>query len=375
MGQVFVPGLRVADYAIVRKKRILPIRGNVLVKKGDDVKSSTIVARTSLPGNVRTLNIANILGISPDDIRHYMLKKEGEMVELNEPIAETKPIIKWLKTKIRSPIKGTIETISEVTGQVLLREPAQILEITAYVDGKIVEIYEGEGAVVETRATFIQGIFGIGGEMVGKLVSAVKNPDDVLTPDNLKPEYKDCIVVGGAFAGYETFLMAKKLGIRGIIVGSVHDKHLRSLLGYDLGVAITGTEKIGFTLIVTEGFGNIQMAKKTFELLLKNENQKASISGATQIRAGVIRPEVIIPKLELQKDNSTKEEGKQSALKEGDVVRIIRDPLFGKIGKVKALPNELVEIATETKVRILEVELLDGTNVIIPRSNVEIIEK
>ena len=89
---------------------------------------------------------------------------------------------------------------------------------------------------------------------------------------------------------------AKEMGVAGLVVGGIHDKDLRALLGYDLGVAITGTEQVGFTLILTEGFGTIPMAAKTFSLLSAHAGQQASISGATQIRAGVIRPEIIIPK-------------------------------------------------------------------------------
>jgi hypothetical protein len=55
-------------------------------------------------------------------------------------------------------------------------------------------------------------------------------------------------------------------------------------------------------------------------------------------------------------------------------VRIIRQPNFGRIGKVTALPVELQDIETEAKVRVLEVELDDGRRVLLPRANVEIIE-
>ena len=67
------------------------------------------------------------------------------------------------------------------------------------------------------------------------------------------------------------------------------------LLGYDLGVAITGHEDIRPTLIITEGFGQIAMAGRTYELLAANAGRRASANGATQIRAGVLRPEIIIP--------------------------------------------------------------------------------
>ena len=58
----------------------------------------------------------------------------------------------------------------------------------------------------------------------------------------------------------------------------------------------------------------------------------------------------------------------------GDPVRIIRDPLFGKIGQVSALPPDLQKIPTESEVRVLEVTFEDGSHVVIPRTNIEVIE-
>src|SRR2546422_984367 len=99
------------------------------------------------------------------------------------------------------------------------------------------------------------------------------------------------IVVGGAFVGAEALARARAVGVKGVVVGGMHDQDLRALLGFDLGVAITGTETVGFTLVLTEGFGRIPMARRTFELLRQLDGRKTSISGATQIRAGVIRSE------------------------------------------------------------------------------------
>src|SRR6476469_8215121 len=137
---------------------------------------------------------------------------------------------------------------------------------------------------------------GIGGEGWGEVLVAVSTPDEPLGLGHLTPEMKGKIVVGGSFLSAETMVRAKELGIVGLVVGGIHDKDLRALLGYDLGVAITGSEQVGFTLILTEGFGAIPMASKTFRLLSAHSGQKASISGSTQIRAGVIRPEIIIPR-------------------------------------------------------------------------------
>ena len=374
MAHSYTPGLTVTEQTVIKRRRLLPLPGKVLVQVGDRVQANRSVARAELPGKVYPLNLANLLSIAPDEIREYLVKKEGESIQKDEILAENKPFIKWFKTEIRSPITGTVESLSTVTGQVLLREPPRVLDVLGYVDGSVVEVQPRQGVTVEATCTLIQGIFGIGGETWGTVFVAAKSPDDVLTPNQLTADMKGKIVVGGSFLPAETLTKAKEIGLAGLVVGGIHDKDLRALLGYDLGVAITGTEQVGFTLILTEGFGTIPMAQKTFALLSAHVGQKASISGATQIRAGVIRPEIIIPKQAGTVPGTGTATAQREGIRIGDPVRIIRDPLFGKIGQVSALPSDLQKIPTESEVRVLEVKFPEGQVAVLPRANIEVIE-
>ena len=372
MPHSYTPGLTVTESTLVRRRRLLPLPGRVLVNKGESVRADQPVARAELPGKVYPINLANQLSIAPDEIKDYLIKKEGDRVQKDEVIAENKPLVKWFKTEIKSPVSGKIESLSTVTGQVLLREPPRVLNLLAYIDGTVVDVIPEQGVVVEASCSLVQGIFGIGGETWGELVTAVQSPEEPLTPTHVKPEMKGKIVVGGSFLSAETMAKVKETGVAGVVVGGIHDKDLRALLGYDLGVAITGTEEVGFTLILTEGFSTIPMAAKTFRLLSIHTNQKAAISGATQIRAGVIRPEIIITKAERAPESSAQTE--REGIRLGDQVRIIRDPLFGRIGEVSALPADLTKIPTESEVRVLEVSFPDGSRAVIPRTNIEVIE-
>ncbi len=373
MAHSYTPGLTVTERTTVRRRRILPLPGSVLVQVGDAVRADTAVARAELPGKVVPLNLANQLGIAPDEINDYLVKKEKDSVQKDDILAENKPFIKWFKTEIRSPITGKVESVSTITGQILLREPPRVLELRGYIDGIVAEVHPEQGVTVESTCSLVQGIFGIGGETSGELVMGVKAPDQPLLPEQLNASMKGKVVVGGAFLSAATMARAKELGVVGLVVGGIHDKDLRALLGYDLGVAITGTEQVGFTLILTEGFGTIPMAPKTFALLSAHAGQKASISGATQIRAGVIRPEIIIP--HSGPAAATKvAQAEREGIQLGDPVRVIRDPLFGKIGAVSGLPSELRAIPTESEVRVLEVRFPDGTTTVVPRANIEVIE-
>lgn len=373
MAHSYTPGLTVTERVTVRRRRILPLPGTVLVKVGERVHADTTVARAELPGRVIPMNLANQLGIAPDEIKDYLVKKEQDSIQKDEVLAENKPFIKWFKTEIRSPVTGKIESVSTITGQILLREPPRVLDLRGYIEGTIAEVHPEQGVTVETSCSLVQGIFGIGGEVTGELVMGVTAPDQPLMPEQLTASMKGKIVVGGAFLPAATLSRAKEIGVIGLVVGGIHDKDLRALLGFDLGVAITGSEQVGFTLILTEGFGTIPMAPKTFSLLSAHTGHQASISGATQIRAGVIRPEIIIPQTS-SSAGSMPDRLEREGIQLGDPVRIIRDPLFGKIGAVSGLPSELRTIPTESQVRVLEVRFPDGTTTTVPRTNIEVIE-
>jgi len=120
------------------------------------------------------------------------------------------------------------------------------------------------------------------------------------------------------------------------------------------------------------------MQQKTFELLKEHEGKLACINGVTQIRAGVVRPEIIVPlggswedKISMIESETTYGEG----LKPGTRIRIIRAPYFGALGKVMELPTSLHKLESESEMRVLTVELEDGRKITVPRANVEIIEE
>ena len=374
MAHAYTPGLKVLAQTVLTKQRRLPLPGEILVSKGDRVTAEQVVARTNLPGNVQTLNVAGLLGALPEEIEEAMLKKAGDKIRKDEVIAQSKGLFGLFKSQVKSPINGEIESISKITGQVILREPPIPVEVIGYIDGEVIEIIRSEGVTVRTSGSFIQGIFGIGGEVIGELIMAADNPAQVLTEKEIDKSFKDKVIIGGSMVTFTALEQARKVGVKGIVVGGIEDQDLKKFMGYDIGVAITGSENVGLTLIATEGFGELRMADRTFGLLKSLVTRKASINGATQIRAGVMRPEVIVPMDEKASSQRSADISAGTGLEVGMAVRIIREPHFGAIGKVIALPVKLADIETEAHVRVLEVELEDKKRITLPRANVEIIE-
>ncbi len=376
MAHAYTPGLRVTALARIERARRLPLKGTVLVEKGKMLRAEDVVARTQLPGNVQTVKAASLLGIHQEDLREYMLKKEGDAVAKDEVIATSKSFFGLFKSECRSPIAGTVEGVSTVTGQVILREPPIPVEVNAYVDGRVADVLPGEGVVMVTAGAFIQGIFGIGGETSGVLHAIVDGPDEAVGASHIKGDLAGKVLIGGSYVTHEVLRRAVEAGARAIVVGGFSDSDLKAFLGYDLGVAITGQEEKGITLVVTEGFGKMRMAEKTFRLLRDRVGARASVNGATQIRAGVMRPEIIVPDPAIAPESvAAGAEEFAQGLRVGSPVRAIRDPWFGRIGVVTDLPPELRPLETEASVRVLTVRFDGDAEVTMPRANVEMIEE
>ena len=368
----YTPGLKVKKSTTVQKLRRLPLLGEVFVNEGDTVKYDDIIAKTEISGDPEIVKVAMIIGLEPEDTPRYMTKEVGDQVEKGDRLAFYSALFGLIKKEVKSPVSGTLESFSDVTGQAIIRGAPIPVDVDAYIPGTVIEVMPNEGALIETHAAFIQGIFGIGGEVHGDIHMAVSGNDQVLEADMITPEHEGKVLIGGSRVTLDALKKAVELNVSAVVSGGIRHEDLTTFTGEEIGVAITGQEEVGITLIITEGFGNMNMSQRTFDLLKEFEGYSASVNGATQIRAGVLRPEIIIPHHLVEEDT-----GKElsQGMVPGTPIRIIRQPYFGAIGKVHSLPVELQQLESESMVRVVNIELDEGEVVTVPRANVEIIEE
>jgi hypothetical protein len=370
----YAPGLLVSPRTRHRVRRILPIPGEVLVRVGDRVEAQQVVAQTFIPGPVTPINISKMLSMPALDVPGSMLKQVGERVAVGDLLARSKGIFGFFRQDYAATTSGTIESISEVTGQIILRGEPLPVSVKSYVSGRVDEVMPGEGCVVDAEVAMVQGIFGVGGEAYGRLRMACPSNDTMLTEDRITSDMAGCIVVGGARMTLGAIERARAAGVAAIVSGGLDDADLDALLGYTLGVAVTGSEKLGITVIITEGFGDIAMATRTYRLLASHEGATVSVNGTTQIRAGVIRPEVLVPLDAARASEDAPAAPGGAVLDVGVPVRAIRDPYFGRLGTVAALPSEPRVLESGSKARVVEVAFESGERAVLPRANVEILE-
>jgi hypothetical protein len=139
------------------------------------------------------------------------------------------------------------------------------------------------------------------------------------------------------------------------------------LLGGELNPSATGNENIGFTLVLTEGFGELEMGQRSFYLLSKLDGVEVAVNGTTQIRAGVLRPEVIGPAI----DEAVPVRSQTGTIEIGDKIRIVRGKAFGKTGIITDMPSKPQPIGSGGVALVVEVELNDKNRLTVPKPNIE----
>jgi hypothetical protein len=280
----------------IMKERRIPTKGEVFVGLGDHVEPETLVARGVVPNpDIQELKVFSLLDVDPERVRDYMLKGVGDAVDRDEVIAIRRSFFGRQTKVARSPLDGVIEAVIYRTGRALIRGNPIPVETVAHVPGTVVEVIEGEGAIIEASGFRVEGVFGVGGEARGNLVLAVDNPDSLLTSSDIKDSHKGAVIVGGSLVTLDALKAAQRVGVRGVVAGGVDEKDLTYFLGHEIGLGITGGESLGLTLILLEGFGVCPVNTEVFEFLRGMEGRLACLDGSTQIRSRVLRPEIIVP--------------------------------------------------------------------------------
>ncbi|MFO7653122.1 MAG: hypothetical protein R6X25_04795 [Candidatus Krumholzibacteriia bacterium] len=375
------PSVLARPALLLRRSRRLPIAGEVLVSAGDRVEPGTVVARAAA-GTLLPVNVARQLDVDASTAAAAVLVAPGAVVVRGQPLARLHGLAGWLGGQCRSPADGTVREVSPHTGQVLLEVASVALELMALLGGRVVEVAEGRGVDIVGRATLVQGIVGVGGEVVGELAAAVSRHDAVLTSELIGPELAGKVVLGGALVTGSALRRAAAVGVGALITGGVDDADLAELLGHELSVAVTGHEVIRPTLVVTGGFGRVPQDPRAFAMLNRRLGSPAGVRAATRVRAGAQRPEILVsepddggcPADSIPAVGGDARAGRTADLRPGQRVRLIGATHLGRIGVVAGLPPGRHTFSGGGRHPAVEVQVPGGRTLIVPRANVELLD-
>jgi hypothetical protein len=323
-----------------------------------------------LPGELLVIRLPESTGLDPEEVRDGLKVKEGETISEGQVICEVTGLFGFFRTIARFPVAGVVEHFSPTTGHVSVRLSPRELTVSAYVSGRVVECRGSQSVTIECYCDFVQGVFGVGGACHGNLLVLEDTFNGALTEDNIPGDCRGKVVVGGSNVSVKALKALAKSGAVGLVTGSIDNHTLSEFLQFDLGIALTGDEDLPFTVIITEGFGSLEMSSRARDIFIHNNGRFVSIDGTTQVRAGAVRPEVVMP-LDGEPNTISVISKSSEGLNIGSMVRIIRAPFFGKIGTIADLPVNPMKLPTGAYSRVARVHIGDEI-AIVPRANLEV---
>lgn len=385
-----IPQPTIATSILVRRERRLPVPGDVLVRTGQRVEPSEVIAQSTLASEPVRVDVAADLLMNPAAAGKRLIVNTGQQVEAGAPLAQRGGLGSRAS---RTPVTGTFTGYDPSTGVALITTPPEPVSVQAHLKGIVTDLIPHFGAIIETPATLIRGIFGIGGEQHGILRVVVSASDEPLSADRVDARVTYAVALGGAEVTAEALRRMIELGARGVIAGSIRSSELASFLGYPQG----GGWKLGssavssngwdfpppnpgvpspvppdFVLIITEGFGSVPMSPRTFELIAAYDGGEVAIDGATRLRGGLSRPEIIIPLARTTSVRWLEETGPRLAV--GTHVRLLTPDYLGQTAHVVSLPIGPRAAQSGVISPVADVQLIDGQRLRLPVVDIEALE-
>lgn len=305
-------------------KKIDPALGVVIVRE--------ILERPDVPV---TIDVSEELRGGKVKFRDYILVKKGDRVEYGQAIAGIKimPFIPVYTKKVASPCAGTIIEVDVEKGKVSIQKDFPTTELKAQYWGRIRKTIPQYGAEIVFGGYVLEGAIGTGDFAWGKLARDSTDSEDAIL-------FAEC----PSIADLEHIIKERP---RGIIVGSIDHR------GIDL------LEKRHIVSVIIEGFGTLPLSADPKKLLLRSMGRNIVLKAATQVRAGVVRPEIVIP--------SDKEYF--ACTERTDQLKVIWGPHYGRTGTLQGKPY-LGTTSAGTKTWLCEITCDDGTVITLPVNNV-----
>lgn len=335
----------------IRRTRLLPVSGNVLVRVGQRVNASDVIAEAQIATRHVLLDVRRAMGgATAAEADRAIVRAEGDKVQQGDVIAESGGLFARI---VRAPANGTIAMVS--SGRVLVAVETQPLQILATVPGVVTDLHPERGATIETNGALIQGAWGNGRVGEGLMIPLLKSPEDELTADMVEVSLRGAVVVGGHCRSAEVLRAGGLLPLRGLVLASMTADLLAVAAGLD------------YPIMVLEGFGRVPLNEVSYQLVTTSEKRDVSVNAVFNPPMGE-KPELIMPLPAAgQPAPST------TYFAPNQTVRIQGDPYRGKIGVIVQLRPGLTVLPNGLRAPAAEVRLDRESTVTVPLANLEVI--
>ena len=349
---MLAPVTNVLPLTRILRNRRTPVKGSVLVRKGQTVHANDIVAEANLYPRHLLLNVSRALGVSSNVAEENIVLRQGQQIVKGDIIAGP---IGLTRRVMRSPQDGRV--ILTGNGQVLLDVSSSMVQIKAGIPGKVVDLIPEYGAVIETTGALVQAVWGNGKIDYGLMRSILKSPNHEVTPDQLDVTMRGAVVLAGCCKNVEVLNSTMELPLRGLILSSLTPGLVKI------------AQHIQVPIIVLEGFGFRPFNHRTYNLLVSSDQREVAINAEPAQRTTGTKPELVIP---LPSTESIEYPTEAGIFKPGQFVRIICAPHAGKAGEIIGMKGQ-ASFPSGLQLPAAEVHLEEGKQILIPLANLEVI--
>ncbi len=346
----------VLELTTIQREQLLPedAIGSVEVRQGASVNLRDVVARGLMPSRYVMVDAAANLRLKKsEDLGEYLRVSIGEGVNPKTVLAE----MPKQRRKVLSPVDGIIADVNN--GHIIIQIEPQEVELEAGLDGEVVRIQSGQGVVIETYGSVVQGAWGNNRRVIGILRTEPPNGLESMYGEDLDIQFRGTIVVTRRPLRQTGLDVMEDQNLGGIIAPSIE---------VDLMDAVLAA---GGAVMLTEGFGSLRMSGLVYNMLNGFNGRQATLEAIQPNRWQTRRPEVIVNPSGRGASRAARPNINQ-ALAVGTSVRLTRIPHAGDVGTVVNLPKTPILLENGLKVPCAEVESVTGEKITVPLANLEV---
>jgi hypothetical protein len=332
---------------------MLPFAGTVLVRVGQKVTPSEVIAEAEIPSQFHYVDVMRSLGLgNPSQAEKLINRKVGDQVDKNDILVETGGVFSKV---IRSPKAGKI--LSTRGGQILVETATSKVNVSAGFSGTVVETIKDRGAVLETNGVLVQGSWGNGKVGYGQLQIEIEQVESELAAASLGINSRGMVLCAERCSDAHVLELAGNLALGGLILGSISP---------DL---IEQAEKISFPIIAIEGFVKSGINDYAKRLITTNAGREVAINAVKWDRWMGERPEIIIS---LPADGDAYRTIVE--VSPGQLARVHTPPYNGQLAIIMKKMDGMSTLPNRVRTTAVGVKFLSNEKAVIPLANLELID-
>lgn len=355
---MYIPSTtHVTPLATIRRERLLPRPGYVLVDEGERIESSTVVAQTETVVKHYYYDLTQRLGAPAAEVDKYLHAQAGVAMAKGDLIARRPTLLGLGSVALRAQAKGTV--VDVFNGKLLFAATGPEIQVRAGFPGVVTSVNPDWGVMMETPGALVQAMWGNGKQEYGVLKMLVNDPAQPLATQLFDATCKGAILVAG-LTDEKGLRACESARVRGLILGSMPASLIKL------------ARTLSFPIVLVEGFGKAVMSPQAWSLFADHNSREVFVDARPPDRWEGHRPEVVVPlphpggTVSLPADGQPVNQGKR--------VRILRAPHAGLVGTVILLPPRMSELPSGVQAYVAHVDIPEHGTVVVPLANLEIYE-